>query len=577
MDWLSKHGVILDCYKKRFSIQTASEGRVEVNDLAGSQCDKIQTVCEFPDVFPEELPGLPPDSEVEFAIEVYQGTAQISIPPYQMSPTELKELKIQLQDLLDRGFIRSSISPWRAPSDSEHDQHLKIVLQILQEKRLYGKLSKCEFWLSEVVSLGHVVSADGIQVDSKNIEAIVQLKPPRNVLEVHSFLGLAGYYRRFVNGFSKIALPMTKLLQKNVPFVWDDQCQESFEKLKQMLTETPILTLPESGKDFIVYSDASLSSLGYVLMQEGKVIAYASRQLKLHEHNYPTHHLELAAVIFSLKTWRHYLYDEKCYIYMDRKREYNVVADALSRKAVIDLRAMFTWLSIYDDESLIAELKVKPVMFYQIKSAQLKDDKFLKKREMIQTGTIENFSIDAHGCLRYRDRRVKAEHQVPTGLLQPIRIPEWKWDRITMDFVIGLPLSASKKNAIWKKILRFGRKGKLSPRYNGPYGIVERIGPVAYRLALPLELQKIHDVFHVSMLRRYRSYPSHVISIEDIEIQLDLSYEEEPVEILAQEIKELRNKRVSLVKVLWKSHKVEEATWEPEETMRAQYPHLFSS
>ncbi|KAK5786502.1 hypothetical protein PVK06_041139 [Gossypium arboreum] len=128
----------------------------------------------------------------------------------------------------------------------------------------------------------------------------------------------------------------------------------------------------------------------------------------------------------------------------------------------------------------------------------------------------------------------------------------------------------------WKKILRFGQKGKLSPRFIGPYEVIERIGPVAYRLALPPELQKMHDVFHVSMLRRYRSDPSHVIMTENVEIRPDLSYEEEPVEILAREVKELRNKRIPLVKVLWRSHSVEEATWEPEETMRSQYPHLFS-
>ncbi|XP_040966317.1 uncharacterized protein [Gossypium hirsutum] len=127
----------------------------------------------------------------------------------------------------------------------------------------------------------------------------------------------------------------------------------------------------------------------------------------------------------------------------------------------------------------------------------------------------------------------------------------------------------------WKKILRFGQNGKLSPRYIGPYKVIERIGPVAYRLALPPELQKIHDVFHVSMLRIYRSYPSHVIPIEDIEIRPDLSYEEESVKILAREVKELRNKRVPLVKLLWRSHNIEEATWEPEDTMRSQYPHLF--
>ncbi|KAK5832463.1 hypothetical protein PVK06_016265 [Gossypium arboreum] len=128
----------------------------------------------------------------------------------------------------------------------------------------------------------------------------------------------------------------------------------------------------------------------------------------------------------------------------------------------------------------------------------------------------------------------------------------------------------------WKKVLRFGRKGKLTPRFTGPYEIVERIGPVAYRLSLPSELQRIHDVFHVSMLRKYRSDPSHIISTEDIEVRPDLSYEEEPVQILAREVKELRNKKVPLVKVLWRNHNVEEATWEPEETMRVQYPHLFS-
>lgn len=262
-------------------------------------------------------------------------------------------------------------------TEAEHDQHLRIVLQILREKQLYRKLSKYEFWLSEVVFLGHVVSADGIRVDPKKIKAIVQWKAPKNLSEVRSFLGLAGYYRRFVNGFSKIALPMTKLLQKNVHFIWDDQCQKIFETLKRMLTEAPVLTLPESGKDFVVYSDASLSGLGCVLMQDGKVISYASRQLKPHERNYPTHDLELAAVIFALKIWRHYLYGERCYIYTDHKslkyllsqkelnlrqrrwiellKNYdcvidyhpgraNVVADALSSKAVIELRAMFARL-----------------------------------------------------------------------------------------------------------------------------------------------------------------------------------------------------------------------------------------
>ncbi|XP_052477138.1 uncharacterized protein LOC128032564 [Gossypium raimondii] len=126
-----------------------------------------------------------------------------------------------------------------------------------------------------------------------------------------------------------------------------------------------------------------------------------------------------------------------------------------------------------------------------------------------------------------------------------------------------------------KKILRFGRKGKLSPRFIGPYEVTERVGPVAYRLALPPKLEKIHNVFHVSMLRRYRSDPSHIVSPTEIEVRSDMTYEEEPIKILAREVKQLRNKSVALVKVLWQKHGMEEATWEPEEIMRKQYPNLF--
>ncbi|KAL4282270.1 hypothetical protein GQ457_03G027210 [Hibiscus cannabinus] len=129
----------------------------------------------------------------------------------------------------------------------------------------------------------------------------------------------------------------------------------------------------------------------------------------------------------------------------------------------------------------------------------------------------------------------------------------------------------------WKKISRFGKKGKLSPRIIGPFEVIEKVGPVAYRLALPPEFNKIHDVFHVSMLRKYRSDPSHILEPEEVELYPNLTYQEEPVQILAREVKRLRNKAVPLVKVLWRSHNTEEATWEPENTMKEQYPHLFSS
>jgi hypothetical protein len=401
----------------------------------------IPIVREFLDVFPEDLPGLPPDCEVEFSIDLVSGTAPISKAPYRMAPAELKELKGQLEEFLDKGFIRPSASPWGAPvlfvkkkdgsmrlcidyrelnrvtiknkyplpriddlfdqlqgaqvfskidlrsgyhqlkiksedipktafwtryghyeflvmpfgltnapavfmdlmnrvfheyldrfvivfiddilvyskSLEEHEDHLRIVLQILRDKKLYAKLKKCEFWLNQVVFLGHVISKDGITVNPNKIEAVVSWDRPTNVSEVSSFLGLTGYYKRFVEGFSCITAPLTHLTRKNAKFEWKEECEKSFQELKQRLVTAPVLTIPSSSGGFVIYSDASHKGLGCVLMQHGKVVAYASRQLKNYEQNYPTHDLELAAVVFALKIWRHYLYGEKCEIYTDHK------------------------------------------------------------------------------------------------------------------------------------------------------------------------------------------------------------------------------------------------------------------
>ena len=201
----------------------------------------------------------------------------------------------------------------------EHEEHLRIVFQILREKKLYAKFKKCEFWLDQVVFLGHVISKAGISVDPSKVESVVDWARLMNVSEVRSFLGLAGYYRRFVEGFSHIAAPMTQLTRKNAKFVWTKECEKSFQELKQRLVTAPVLTIPSNLGGLIIYSDASRKRLGCVLMQHGKVIAYASCQLKSHEQNHPSHDLELAAVVFALKIWIYYLYGERCEIYTDHK------------------------------------------------------------------------------------------------------------------------------------------------------------------------------------------------------------------------------------------------------------------
>ena len=204
-------------------------------------------------------------------------------------------------------------------SDWKHEDHFRIVLHLLRDHQLYAKFSKCKFWLTEVRFLGHVVSASGVSVDPEKVEAVMSRERPKSVFEIRCFLGLAGYYRRFIEDFSRLAAPMTRLTRKEVKFDWDDRCEEAFNELKRRLTTTPILIVPDRGQGYTVYCDASRAGLGCVLMQPGRVVAYGSRQLKNHEKNYPTHNMELVAIVFALKIWRHYLYGEKFKVYSDHK------------------------------------------------------------------------------------------------------------------------------------------------------------------------------------------------------------------------------------------------------------------
>ncbi|WVZ80287.1 hypothetical protein U9M48_027778 [Paspalum notatum var. saurae] len=444
MDWMKEHNVLLDITSRTVQMKSSKSGKVmhihlpshkhsppTVNATEAHLIEKIPVVSDFPDVFPEELPGLPPDRDVEFAIELVLGTALVSRRPYRMAPDELEELK------LDKGFIRPSSSPWGCPalfvekkdqggkrlcvdyrplnavtiknkyplphidilfdqlagakvfskidlrsgyyqikireedipktafwtryglyeylvmsfgltnapaffmymmnsvfkneldkfvvvfindiliyykSEEEHKEHLRIVLARLREHKLYAKFSKCAFWLKEVSFLGHILSEKGVAVNPSKVKDVLNWKQPE-----------------------------TKLL-----------------------TSAPVLAQPDVTKPFDVYCDASGNGLGCVLMQEGRVIAYALRQLRKHEANYPTHDLEIAAVVHALKIWRHYLLGNTCHIYTNHKslkyiltqpelnmrqrrwleliKDYdleihyhpgkaNVVADALSRKA----------------------------------------------------------------------------------------------------------------------------------------------------------------------------------------------------------------------------------------------------
>nr|GEZ67587.1 putative reverse transcriptase domain-containing protein [Tanacetum cinerariifolium] len=395
---------------------------------------------------------------------------------------------------------------------TEHEEHLKLILELLKKEKLYAKFLKCEFWIPKVQFLGHVIDGRGIHVDPAKIESIKDWASPKTPTEIRQFLGLVGYYRRFIEGFSKIAKPMTKLTQKKVMFDWGDKQEGAFQLLKQKLCSAPILALPNGAEDFVAYCDASHKGLGTVLMQREKMISYASRQLKIHEKNYTTHYLKLGAVVFALKIWRHYLYETKCIVFTDHKSlqhildqkelnmrqrhwlellsdydyeilyhpgKANVVADALSRKERIKplrVRALVMKIGLDLPKQILGDqteakkpqkLKKEDVGGMLIENS--KDPEKFRKEKLDHS----KYSVHTGSDKMYQDLkklywwpnikadiatyvskcltclRVKAEHQKPSGLLVQPKILQWKWDNITMDFVTKLPRTSSGYDTIW--------------------------------------------------------------------------------------------------------------------------------
>jgi hypothetical protein len=230
-------------------------------------------------------------------------------------------------------------------NSEDHAKHLHVVLQKLRDHHLYAKFSKCEFWLDTVKFLGHTISSNGISVDPSKVQEVMDWKHPTSVHQIPSFLGLAGYYRRFIPDFSKIAKPMTERLKKGVKFSWDQECKNAFHTLRAHLTTAPVLPQPDVSKPFDIYCDASRIGIGCVLMQDNRVIAYASRALRTHEQNYPTHDLELAAVIHALKIWRHHLIGTKCISILTTKAKY------IFTQADLNMRQR-RWLELIKDYDL---------------------------------------------------------------------------------------------------------------------------------------------------------------------------------------------------------------------------------
>ncbi|GJZ63308.1 putative reverse transcriptase domain-containing protein [Tanacetum coccineum] len=403
MDWLANIQRNRDSFKPEF--------HEERNDkLKEKRLEDVPIIWDFPDVFPEVLPGLPPTQQVEFQIDLIPGATPVARAPYRLAPSKMKEL-----------------------TSKKYKEHLKLILKLLKKEELYAKFSKCEFWISKVQFLSHVINSQGIHVDPAKIESIKDWASPKTPTEIRQFLGLAG---------------------------------------------APILALPEGSDDFIVYCDASIKGLGVVLMQREKVIAYASRQLKIHEKNYTTHDLELGLTVrhgFRLEL----LSDYDCEIRYHPGKA-NVVADALSRKErskILRVRTLVMTFGL-DLPKQILNAQTEARKPENIKNEDvggmlienLKDPEKLRmeKLEPHTDGTLcfNGWSwLPCYGDLRtvimhesyksiYLDhtvsgQNVKAEHQRPSGLLVQPEIPQWKWDNIMMDFVTKIPKSSQGYDTIW--------------------------------------------------------------------------------------------------------------------------------
>nr|GEW74029.1 reverse transcriptase domain-containing protein [Tanacetum cinerariifolium] len=528
----------------------------------GKRLEDVLVVREFLEVFLEDLPGITPTRQVEFQIDLVPGATPVARAPYRLAPSEMKELADQLQDHTDKGVYKTKFLTMGSSG---------LVCQ--EEGRI----------ILDVMPFG-LTNAPVVFMDLMN-----RVYKP--------------YLDKFVIVFIDDILNYSKDEKEH---------EEHLKAILELLKKeefAPILALPEGSKDFIIYCDASIKGLGTVLMQSEKVISYASRQLKIHEENYTTHDLELGAVVFALKIWRHYLYETKCTVFTDHKSlqhildqkelnmrqrrwlkllsdydceiryhpgKANVVADALSRKEQEPLRVRALVMTISLDVP-------KQILNAQTEARKPKNIKNEDRSVQKALGTSLYMSTAYHPETDEKSERIiqTLEDMLRTctidfekGWVNHLPLVEFSYNNSYHASIKAAPFEALydrkcrspksyadlKRKAIefqigdkvmlkvspWKGVVRFGKRGKLNPRYVGPFKVLEKIGKVAYKLKLPEELYRVHHTFH------------------------------EPVEIVDREAKRLKRRRIPLVKVRWNSKRGPEFTWERDDQFRKKYPHLFT-
>ncbi|GJX65099.1 putative reverse transcriptase domain-containing protein [Tanacetum coccineum] len=501
IDWLANHDVVIIYGKKVVCIPCGNKTLIVKGEKVTEKKSKekrledVPVIHDFLEVFLDDLPGLPsPRKTVGTTARTIRERIYspefIAVGSFGYHQLRIKEENIPITTFRTRyGHFEFQVMSFRLKNalavfmdlmnldKEEHREHLKIILE-LKKEQLYAKFSKCDFWLYLIQFLSHVIDNIGVHVDPSKIKAIMNWAVPTTPTEVRQFLGLAGYYRRFIEDFSLIFKPLTKLTQKDKKYDGGKEEEESFQTLKQKLCSAPILALPEGTKDFVVYCDASLKGFGAVLMQREKVIAYTSRQLKVHEENYTTHDLELGAVVFALR-WTELLsnYDYKIRYHPGKAN----VANALSlkeRNKPLRVRALV--MTVHNNLP-------KQIPNAQKEAMKMKNVRAKKLGRLIKQ--IFEFRPDGTHCSRKRvwllrfgglrdlimHESYKSKYSIHPGsdkMYQDLKQLYWwpnikadiaTYERITMDFVSRLPRTPSGYDMIWVIVNRLTKSTHFLP------------------------------------------------------------------------------------------------------------------